>query len=305
MSLKHGLALSMLGTLIAACACSRAKQPVEATDPTEQQAPPPSSDAAVIQRLRDLRQDVRDAAAIEIRKLIVEDAAAAGDPGEAHWKGKLAQVKPGMSEAAFLAATGAKSEGTNSSGRSSSTNFRLDDYWTVVAHFDLPDSLRKVEPLTRHARSLWVSPPKNFTGRWITYYVNGVVDNDIQYRNGTYERFATYYDNGQLVHVEVYVNGKVEGPQISYHPDGSKAYEGQSSKGKSVGRWVHWYANGKKQSESTYVDDQQDGPSMRWREDGTKWSRIDYSKGKETGQAAWDEQGKLLYANGTAENAGP
>ena len=33
------------------------------------------------------------------------------------------------------------------------------------------------------------------------------------------------------------------------------------------------------------------------------WCAIEYRAGKETGQAAWDEQGKLLYARGTASDA--
>ena len=56
--------------------------------------------------------------------------------------------------------------------------------------------------------------------------------------------------------------------------------------------------------DTSYVDGARNGVSMSFREDGTKSTRMDYKAGKETGQAAWDEQGKLLFAHGTAQQPG-
>jgi hypothetical protein len=269
---------------------------------TPQNAPPDLPTA--VQRLADPQQAVRDAAASYVRQTLAADAGASADPGEAFWKKKLASIRPGITAAQFKSATGATSEGTLSSTQSSTTTWRLDDYWTVSVTFDLPDKLRTVGPLGRRARSIWVEPPaKDFSGRWVTYFVNGVVDHDIQYLHGTYERFTANHDNGQVAYEQRYKDGRIDGPEVGFHRDGRRAYEIAHSAGKSAGHWVHWYPNGKVQSEQTYVDGDLDGPSIHWREDGTKSSRIDYRRGKETGQAAWDEQGKLLYARGTAEQA--
>ncbi len=139
-----------------------------------------------------------------------------------------------------------------------------------------------------------------FTGKWVTYFVNGLAENDIQYTHGEYQRFTTYYDNGQLAYEQRYVGGKIDGPELGYHRDGKRAYAIEHAMGKSVGRWLHWFPNGKVETEQTYVDGELDGSVVHWREDGTKSSRMDYRNGKETGQAAWDEHGKLLYARGTA-----
>jgi antitoxin component YwqK of YwqJK toxin-antitoxin module len=150
-------------------------------------------------------------------------------------------------------------------------------------------------------RHVWVEPAKDFTGRWVTYFVNGVTAHDIDYLRGSYRRFRSYYDNGQLVSEQRYVDGKVDGPEVGFHPDGKKAYEIRHAAGKHVGRWVHFYPNGQIESVETWVNGVREGSSVRWREDGTKSVQFDYRAGKETGQAAWDEKGALLYAHGTAE----
>lgn len=259
--------------------------------------------ADAIKRLSSPTQAVRDGAATELRKLVAKGPAAAGDPGEAFWKAKLAAIKPGISMQDLETATGGQGEGTDDGMGGSSTTFRLDHYWTTVVRFDPSQKLREVGPLTRGARPVWVAQPPGYAGKWVTYFVNGAVAHDIQFAKGEYERFTAYFDNGQLVYEHRYKNGKIEGPEVGFHRDGKKAYEGAHANGKQSGRWVHWYANGTMQSDQTYVNGELDGPSRNWREDGTKSSRIDYRAGKETGQAAWDEQGKLLYARGSAENA--
>jgi len=226
-----------------------------------------------------------------------------GDPGESFWKTKLAAIKPGITQAQLRDITGARSEEGISSGQTSTITFRLDDYWTFVAYFDLPGTLREIGALNRRARAVWVDPGKTFSGRWVTYFVSGVMARETDYtQGGAYSRFAAYYDNGQLTYEQRYTDGKIDGVEVGFHRGGQKAYEIHHAAGKGVGHWVHWYENGKVQMEQTCVDDELDGSTTNWREDGTKSSRIDYRAGKETGQAAWDEHGTLLYAHGTAEH---
>lgn len=302
------VAVAGFGLLVCVVSCKTEKAPVAITAPATSAAsapkpaedePPMPSVPEALEALRAPQPAVRERAARALRKAIAADPAAAGDPGEAFWKDKLAAVRPGVTTAQFEKATGARAEGGASSGRSTSSIFRLDDYWTVQVSFDLPDSLRAVGPLARRPRAVWVAPAKDFSGKWVTYFVNGAVAHDIQYKGGSYERFSAYYDNGQLTYEQRYVDGKIDGAEVGYHPSGKKAYEINHSAGKNVGRWVHWYPNGKLESEQTYVAGALDGKVIHWREDGTKSSRIDYRAGKEIGQAAWDEKGKLLYAHGS------
>jgi len=256
-----------------------------------------------VKRLSDPRASVRDAAAATLRKLLAEDPTAAGDSGETHWRGRLASIPKGISSDEFKRLTGASNEGGVSSGQTSNTTWRLDDYWTVTTYFDSPDSLREVGELTRNIRRIWVAPEAGFSGAWTTYRVNGVVDHRIEYMNGKYVRFASYHDNGQLVSEQRYKDGAIDGPEVGFHRGGQKAYAIEHAAGKAVGRWVHWYSNGNLQSERNYVDGKLDGVTMYWREDGTKSSRVDYRHGEETGQAGWDQHGVLVFARGSASGA--
>jgi hypothetical protein len=211
-----------------------------------------------VKRLGDPDPSVRDAAAKSIRDANAKDAKASGDPGEEHWRLKLAFVELGISMEQLEKETGGKCESGISSGGSTTVIFRLDDYWVVQAFFNNYDSDRLfgIRELSRRTRSVWVDPPtKNFTGKWVTYFVNGFVSHEIEYAAGVYRRFRAYYDNTQLMYEQVYVDGEADGPEIGWHKDGKKAYE------------------------------------------------IRYQAGKETGQARWDEQGKLLFARGTASDA--
>lgn len=311
MSVARRALILVLAALLPLFGCSRegkreAAPAAVATPPAVASLPavvPPGSVGEAVKQLSDPRPLVRDAAAAAIRRLIAENPLAAGDPGEAHWARKLAAIPKGISSDEFARATGATGEGGASSGQSSTTRWRLDDYWTVTVIFDQPDSLRDMGALARDARRVWVDPGKGYTGEWTTYRVNGVVDHRIDYVAGEYRRFASYYDNGQLVSEQRYEKGAVDGPELGFHKGGERAYAIQYAAGKPVGKWLHWYANGKLQSEQKYVDGKLDGVTMNWREDGTKSSRIDYRLGEETGQAAWDEHGTLLYARGSAADA--
>jgi hypothetical protein len=266
--------------------------------------------ADAVKRLGDPDPSVRDAAAKTIRDAMEKDPRACGDPGE-----KLAFIESGISVEQFEEETGGKCESGISSGGSTTVIFRLDDYWIVEAFFahdmvvtrstsEDSDWLHEIGRLSRSVRSVWVEPPtKTFTGRWVTYYVNGVVASELEYAAGEYHRVRAYHDNAQLMHEQVYVDGEIDGPEIGWHKDGTKAYEIRYAAGKSVGKWTYWYPSGKVQSEQTYADGALDGPWFNFREDGTKSLRVDYQAGKETGQAGWDEQGRLVFARGTASDA--
>ncbi len=264
---------------------------------------PTSGVAEARKQLTDPAPAVRNAAAEKLRQALAEGGAASRERGAARWKQRLSAIPLGISAEEFKTATGASAEGRTGSMGGSSMTFRLDDNWTVNAQFDRSDKLRELGPLTASVRPIWVEPPPGYSGRWVTYFANGVVAHDIQYQRGAYERFKAYYDSGQLVYEQRYVNGKIDGAEVGFHRNGAKAYEISHAAGKSVGRWVHWYPNGKMQSEQTYVNGALEGTSMNWREDGSKSTRMDCRAGKETGQAAWDEQGKLLFAHGSAERS--
>lgn len=260
-----------------------------------------------VKQLADWTQATRDAAADRIRAVIAADPKAGDARDEAYWRAELAaRAKRGMTPAQFEAALHATTQGGGSSGQSSTIIYRLDDYWDVEVYFDIHDTgdaLREVGPLAHKVRAVWVEPPKDFTGRWKTYFANGRVAHDIEYAHGVYVTFTSLYDNGQLVMTQHYVDGKNDGEEVAFHDNGAKAYVGHYVAGKMVGHWVHWYPDGKVETEADYNDHGElEGQSWTHRTDGSK-VRFDYHAGKETGQAAWDQQGVLIYAHGSAADA--
>ncbi len=260
---------------------------------------PPGGLAAAVGQLADPRQDVRDAAAAQVRAALAAGASLPGDRGVAHWQALLATVAPGTTTDAFRRRTGATGEGGASSGQSATLTWRLDDVWTVTTYVDLPDRIREITAPTRHVRASWVAPPADHSGRWVTYFVTGTIAHDIDYDHGSYRRFAAYHDSGHLASEQRYKDDGIDGPEVGFHPDGAKAYEIGYADGKPAGHWQHWYPDGTRQSEVTYVDGVRHGRSTEWRPDGTRAVLFEHDHGRELGQTAWDEHGALLYARGS------
>lgn len=266
---------------------------------------PPLDVAATVALLVDPDQSVRDEAARRLREALADERLRATvDPGEAYWKARINQVaKTGMSILDVEQVLGASKNGGASTGGSTSMGFQLDDYWSFVAHFNSrvePEQLFEIGPVSRSVRHAWVEPAKGYSGPWLTYYVNGAKSHDIDYENGSYRRLRVYYASGHLVYEQNYVDGQVDGVEVGYHENGTKAYSIQRVAGVNTGRWVWWHENGKMASEQTYVDGKLEGVATRWREDGSMESVHHYHEGKEIGQAAWDKNGKQIFAHGTA-----
>jgi antitoxin component YwqK of YwqJK toxin-antitoxin module len=140
---------------------------------------------------------------------------------------------------------------------------------------------------------------RGFTGKWKTYFINGVVAGEADCASGNVTHVETYFDNGQLQSSSDVVNGNPDGVAVTFFRDGKKATDGRYAAGKRVGPWVEYHPNGKPYLEATYVDGQVEGIELLRHEDGSLSARIDYHAGVETGQAGWNENGKLEYARGT------
>jgi hypothetical protein len=238
------------------------------------------------------------------------DAASIGDVGEAYWKAKLAAVPVGASIEKVEELLGVHGGGGEEGGGGSSVHFALDDFYAVDAHF-VKDRKRDVDmfqgfgALVHFARRVDVVVPPDFTGKWKTYFINGVVAGEADCSSGHVTHLATFFDNGQLQSSSDIVYGKPDGASVAFFRDGTKQSEGRYARGERVGPWVEYHRNGKPSLEATYVDGKVEGIELERREDGSLSTRFDYHAGAQTGQAAWDENGKLIYARGTtAPDAG-
>jgi hypothetical protein len=255
--------------------------------------------AAEVGRLASPDPRVRDAAAEHIRAALAANPRAAGGHDVAYWRARFAAVKRGWSHEQLERELGARSEGMVMSGGSETALWRLDDYWMAVTYFDRA-GFRELGAIESRPRTVWAVPPKDFTGRWVTYFVTGVMSQAIQFDHGASVMSEAYYPNGQLAYRQRYLAGTIDGAELGYHQNGAKAYAGWHAAGNKVGHWTHWYPDGKLESESDYdAAGELNGVSITYRPDGTKQVLFEYVHGKETGQAAWDEHGALEYAHGT------
>ena len=63
-------------------------------------------------------------------------------------------------------------------------SYRLDDAWVLTCWFSTKGGILSKRTLSPSLRSVWVEPPTNFTGTWVTYYVNGQTNYQIHYDSG-------------------------------------------------------------------------------------------------------------------------
>ena len=233
---------------------------------------PRQENAAVRERidaLGDVDNSRRAKAAAELRKLLAADPSAAPNcHARAFWEARVSRVKPGMGKAAALAillpdATAAEREqawGSGPwSGRSGVAGCRLDDYWMVTLSLvDFDNQKIAPEPppaLQACVRQVWVNAPSDYTGAWATYFVNGQISHEIDYRNGKYHgRFTAYHDDGTKAFQQHYVDGVCHGDDTGWHRNGRVSYQGRYEQGKQVGRWRWWDENTKLTSERVFED---------------------------------------------------
>lgn len=126
-------------------------------------------------------------------------------------------------------------------------------------------------------------------GKWIEYYCNGNMKNQLTFQNGRPDGYAImyhetgkiseegnwknnrwvgnyklYYENGQVQHEFVFnPNGKREGPQKYYYENGQVAIEGNFVNGKEAGLIKEYHENGDIKAEKTYNDGQVDMASIK------------------------------------------
>ena len=261
---------------------------------------------AHIQALRDTDSEKRASAAEALRRIIVRYPSGtvyldSKDGGEAAWQDKVNRVAPGMAKADVLKILPefAESPGASelASGDSHVVSYRLDYHWMVRISYRNTNKVIEQPVLLRCALRVHPEPPKNLTGTWTTWHVNGQKAYEIQYKNGQYDGvFTSFHDNGNKSYEQHYVGHVAHGPDTGWNADGSLSYTAQYRDGKQDGRWTHWYANGQKHSEADYDNGKYHGRVTYWHENGQIGSVNDYKNGVKHGrEASWDPRGTLQY----------
>jgi len=105
------------------------------------------------------------------------------------------------------------------------------------------------------------------------HYVTGIVqmtgtytDDSLKVRQGEF----VYQDTvGHVFHRHIYVNGKSEGPDLWYYPDGKMQIKGQYSNNKKTGEWLGYYPDGKLSARAAY-DTGRQVSMVAYNEDGSE-----------------------------------
>jgi antitoxin component YwqK of YwqJK toxin-antitoxin module len=274
--------------------------------------------SSLVKELSSDNPQIRDQSARRIRELLVDNPnSRSNDHGKEYWEQRIRRVKKGMilSEVVELLPPlrlrGTAPDFFGRGGWSGQTGFRawrLDHYWEVTVHFSYkdnigiqPDEHRRVlftPELHQEAMRVYVEPSSDFTGTWVTWFVNGQKSHKIEYDNGKYHgNFVAFHDNGSKNVQQHYRDGVCHGKDIGWSRDGRKIYEGLYVNGKKEGIWTHWFPDGSLRSHCEYRDGKWHGTWTTWHEDGKKAGEVSYRNGKKHGtDRKWDKSGKLLWS---------
>lgn len=223
------------------------------------------------------------------------------DSGEASWKKRIMQIAIGVTKSdveKVLPQSKELPDGWSmGSGQSHTDTYRLDNTWMVTIVYSNPDIVRIRPKLIKRNFAIYVQPPKDFTGTWICWYVNGQKAYEIEFRDGKYNgTFSQFHDNGIKAVEQHYVNNVAQGEDTGWYQTGKLMYSGQYSDGKQDGKWVHFFMDGTKQSESNYLSGSFHGVRAQWYPNGQMRFQKNYKHGIDDGiDAAWNENGVLQY----------
>src|ERR1051325_1216761 len=131
------------------------------------------------------------------------------------------------------------------------SSFCLDDRWTLTCWFQPSRGTKEGDTLTRcrlseQVRWVWVDPPANFTGVWITYFVNGQPSSEIEYKDGRY--FGVF---------------------TGFHPTGAKRIVQHYGPLGCDGADTHYFPSGRVESRGYYQDGVPKGTKTWYNEDGS------------------------------------
>jgi hypothetical protein len=194
-------------------------------------------------------QEVRDAAA----KILSSRYTA---PSRTNWEAVVNSITNGMTKTNLLELLSpyhVTPMWGMGSGGSHSQSYRLDDAWMLTCWFRNQGDILFDRTLSPSLRNVWVAPATNFSGIWITYFVNGQKSHEIHYDDGKYHgEFIAYSPDGSKCYVQHYDHHVGEGADTGYFTSGRTNYHGVYKGGKQVGTWTWYNEDGSVKSTKDY-----------------------------------------------------
>lgn len=136
-------------------------------------------------------------------------------------------------------------------------------------------------------------------GEWLEYYENGQTLRKENYVNGVLEGDCFYYhENGKIKEKVKYINGSPEGDLAIYYKNGELASKGKYINGKKEGELLTYHDNGQLNTKGKYVYGKKEGEWVSNYESGRIKDRITYINGLKNGEYfGYHENGKIWRKN--------
>jgi len=182
-------------------------------------------------------QAIRDSAAAELRTTFQNNP-------KTKWTAIIEKIKGGQTKTEILELLkpfNVTEEGGFGSGQSHTKSYRLDNEWILNCWFHNEGDILTGRELAPSMKYVWVEPPKDFTGSWVIYFINGKKSHQIDYANGNYfGTFISYHSGGAKAVVQHYTAAGCDGEDTGYFPSGRISYRAHYKSGNPVGTWI-WY----------------------------------------------------------------
>jgi antitoxin component YwqK of YwqJK toxin-antitoxin module len=95
----------------------------------------------------------------------------------------------------------------------------------------------------------------NYTGKWQTWYKNGVKESEVDCRVGIYDgTYTKWYESGAKQIESKFINGKENGIRLCWHENGTLKSKWEFKMGILVGKFINWDENGEKIEEKEFKD---------------------------------------------------
>ena len=206
----------------------------------------PTASSELIRKLSAPEQSERDQAAAQLKTLFKRSA-------KELWQAKIDAIPKGTPRAEVFATLGIDEKRDLYGSIDSMEQYRLDDTWMARIWFTEDFQKLNTIELLEQLNGPWVDPPTDFTGTWVTYYVNGEKAQEIEYRNGKYHgRHRSYHSNGKLLVQQHYTDHVANGEDTGYYSSGQLMYRGLYEDDKQVGPWIHYHEDGSERSRTEH-----------------------------------------------------
>jgi beta-lactamase regulating signal transducer with metallopeptidase domain len=206
----------------------------------------PTASSELIRKLSAPDQSERDQAAAQLKTLFKRSA-------KELWQAKIDAIPKGTPRAEVFATLGIDEKRDLYGSIDSMEQYRLDDTWMARIWFTEDFQKLNTIELLEQLNGPWVDPPTDFTGTWVTYYVNGEKAQEIEYRNGKYHgRHRSYHSNGKLLVQQHYTDHVANGEDTGYYASGKLMYRGLYEDDKQVGTWIHYHEDGSERSRTEH-----------------------------------------------------